>query len=65
VLVGRDYWRHAVDFGFLAEAGKVARRDLRLLRYADTAAEIWRAVAAALPGRAPLRLVKGGAQPGR
>jgi len=53
VLVGRDYWRRAVDFGFLAGAGKVARRDLRLFRYADTAAEIWRAVAGALPSRAP------------
>ena len=26
VLVGRDYWRRADDFGFLAGAGKVARR---------------------------------------
>jgi uncharacterized protein (TIGR00730 family) len=48
VLVGRDFWRRAVDFDLLADAGKVARRDLRLFRYAETAEEIWRAVAGAL-----------------
>jgi len=53
VLVGRHYWRRAVDFGFLAASEKIRRRDLRLFRYADTAAEIWHAVAGALPGRAP------------
>jgi len=53
VLVGEAYWRRAVDFGFLAKAGMIRRRDLRLFRYADTAGEIWRAVAGALPRRAP------------
>ncbi len=51
VLVGRAYWRRAVDFDFLAASEKIRRRDLRLFRYADTTAEIWRAVAGALPGR--------------
>ena len=53
VLVGRAYWRRAVDFGFLVRTGMIRRRDLRLFRYADSAEDIWRAVARALPKRAP------------
>jgi uncharacterized protein (TIGR00730 family) len=53
VLVGREYWKRAVDFAFLAAAGMIRRRDLRLFRYADSAEEIWRAVSPALPRRAP------------
>ena len=53
VLVGEDWWRRAVDFDFLVASGVIRRRDLRLFRYADTAGEIWRAVAGALPRRAP------------
>ena len=48
VLVGERYWRRAVDMDFLAASGMILRRDLRLFRYADTAEEIWRAVAGAL-----------------
>lgn len=44
VLVGREYWRRAVDFEFLAERGMIARRDARLFRFADSAAAIWDAV---------------------
>jgi uncharacterized protein (TIGR00730 family) len=44
ILVGKKYWRHVVDMEFLARAGMIARRDLRLFRYADTAPEIWAAV---------------------
>ena len=44
VLVGRAWWRRAVDFDFLAAEGVIGRRDARLLRFADTAAEIWDAV---------------------
>ena len=53
VLVGRDWWRRAVDFDFLVAEGMIRRRDLRLFRYADGAGAIWRAVAGALPTRAP------------
>jgi hypothetical protein len=53
VLVGKAYWRRAVDFEFLAAAHKIRRRDLRLFTYAENAAEIWRAVERALPRRAP------------
>jgi len=49
VLVGRQWWRRAVDFEFLAAQGMIRRRDLRLFRYADTAEEVWRTVARALP----------------
>ena len=52
VLVGRAYWRRVVDFDYLARAGMIRRRDLRLFRYADSAEEIWRAVSKALPTRA-------------
>jgi uncharacterized protein (TIGR00730 family) len=44
VLVDEAYWRRAVDMEFLAAEGMIARRDRRLYRYADTAAEIWKAV---------------------
>ena len=53
VLVGKAYWRRVVDFGFLARAGMIRRRDLRLITYADSAAEAWRAVSRALPRRGP------------
>ena len=53
VLVGREYWRRALDFEFLVAVGMIRRRDRRLFRYADSAGEIWRAVARALPTRAP------------
>jgi len=41
VLVGREYWRRAIDFQFLADQGTVADKDLDLLNYAETAAEAW------------------------
>jgi uncharacterized protein (TIGR00730 family) len=44
VLVGRAWWRRAVDFDFLVAEGVIGRRDARLFRFADTAAEIWDAV---------------------
>jgi uncharacterized protein (TIGR00730 family) len=44
VLVGRAWWRRAVNFDFLAAEGVIGRRDARLFRFADTAAQIWDAV---------------------
>jgi hypothetical protein len=55
VLVGRRYWQRAVDFDFLVREGMIARRDRRLFSYADTAAEIWRAVTRFRRGPAPRR----------
>jgi uncharacterized protein (TIGR00730 family) len=51
VLAGNKYWQRAVNFDFLAGQGMIARRDRRLYRYADTAEEIWRAVAPSLERR--------------
>jgi hypothetical protein len=48
VLAGGKYWRRAAGMEFLAREGAIARRDLRLFRYADSAQEIWRAVAPGL-----------------
>jgi uncharacterized protein (TIGR00730 family) len=48
VLVGRQWWRRALDFEFLAAQGMIRRRDLRLFHYADSAGEIWRLVSRAL-----------------
>jgi uncharacterized protein (TIGR00730 family) len=48
VLVGRAWWRRAVEFGFLLERDVIGRRDAKLFRFADTAQEIWREVARGL-----------------
>jgi hypothetical protein len=48
VLVGRAWWARAVEFDFLLKEGVIGRRDTRLFRYAETAREIWRAVAPSL-----------------
>ena len=46
VLVGERYWRRAVDFDFLVDEGMIAAAaaDARLLAYAESADEIWRAI---------------------
>ena len=36
ILVGREYWRRAVDFQFLADEGTVSDADLELFRFVDT-----------------------------
>jgi uncharacterized protein (TIGR00730 family) len=46
VLVGEAWWRKAVNFEFLAEAGTIRGRDLGLFQYAETAPAIWRAIRA-------------------
>jgi uncharacterized protein (TIGR00730 family) len=55
VLVGESYWRRAVDFDFLVAAGTIAAADRRLFRYAETAREIWRAIAPSLAPAARAR----------
>jgi hypothetical protein len=39
VLVGRDYWRRAIDFGFLVEEGFIAEDELELFDIVDTGEE--------------------------
>ena len=41
VLVGESFWRQAFNAEFLHAEGVIAREDLRLFRYAETAEEIW------------------------
>lgn len=41
VLVGKEYWRKAVDFDFLVDEGVIDFEDRDLFWYAETAEEIW------------------------
>lgn len=41
VLVGADYWRRALDVGFLVDEGTIDPEDAEIFGYAETAAEIW------------------------
>jgi uncharacterized protein (TIGR00730 family) len=41
VLVGRDYWRRAVDIDFLVDEGVIEPEDRELFWHAETAQEIW------------------------
>jgi uncharacterized protein (TIGR00730 family) len=41
ILVGRDYWKRAIDFEFLADEGVITDGDLKLFEYADTAEAAW------------------------
>lgn len=41
ILFGREYWRRAIDFQFLADQGTIADEDLNLISFAETAAEAW------------------------
>jgi len=55
VLVGESYWRRAVDFDFLVREGTIDARDRKLFRYAETAADIWRAIRPGAPAGARAR----------
>ena len=44
VLVGEAYWRGAVNFDFLREAGTIDRHDQKLYCHAESARDIWRAI---------------------
>lgn len=41
VLFGREFWRRAVDFEFLADQGMIAHKDLKLFKIVETAEEGW------------------------
>ncbi len=41
VLVGSKYWGDVMNFANMAKWGYIAKEDLKLFRYADTAEEIW------------------------
>ena len=44
VLVGKEYWRRAVDIDFLADEGVIDPEDRELFWYAESADEIWRGI---------------------
>jgi len=41
VLVGKEYWRRAVDIDFLVQEGTIDEEDRDLFWFAETAQEIW------------------------
>ncbi|HTP46643.1 MAG TPA: LOG family protein [Casimicrobiaceae bacterium] len=44
VLVGKAYWRRAIDFDFLVAEGVIEAEDIDLFWYAETAEEIWSSI---------------------
>jgi uncharacterized protein (TIGR00730 family) len=44
VLVGRDYWKSAVNFDFLVDEGVIDQEDRELFWFAETAEEIWNGI---------------------
>lgn len=46
VLVGEEFWRHAVDFDFLVDEGVIEREDRDLFWFAESAEEIWQSILA-------------------
>ena len=49
ILFGREYWRHVIDFQYLADQGTIADADLDLIDYAETAAEAWEIIRRGVP----------------
>ncbi len=41
VLFGREFWKRAVDFSYLAEQGMIAYEDVKLVKIVETAEEGW------------------------
>jgi hypothetical protein len=41
ILVGREFWKQAVNFESFRDEGTISPEDLELFRYADTAEEAW------------------------
>jgi uncharacterized protein (TIGR00730 family) len=46
IMVDRQFWKSAVNFEALVEAGTIAPSDLRVFDYADDAGEVWTKLAA-------------------
>jgi len=53
VLVGREFWRRAVDFEYLLEEGFISTEDLQLFTCVDTAEEIVSVLQAFYSGKPP------------
>jgi predicted Rossmann-fold nucleotide-binding protein len=46
LIYGRDFWNRVVNFEALAEEGVIARDDLKLFRFVESAEEGWSIVKA-------------------
>lgn len=53
VLIGTDYWSHAVDFQFLAKEGFIAAEDIELFKIAETHEEAIEAISNFYGGNPP------------
>jgi uncharacterized protein (TIGR00730 family) len=45
IMYGREYWRHVIDFEFLADEGVIDHEHLRMISYADSPHEAWEHIA--------------------
>ena len=41
VLVGKEYWSRLINFDFLVEQGAIEEQDLALIKFVDTADEVY------------------------
>ena len=53
VLVGKEFWRRAVDFDYLVNQGFIAAQDVRLFERVDTAEEVVAVLEAFYDGKPP------------
>lgn len=44
ILVGKEYWKKAINFKAVAEHGYISEEDLSLFQYAETAEEAWKII---------------------
>ena len=44
ILVSREFWQSVINFDYLARKDAVAKKDLKLFEYAETAEEIWKII---------------------
>ena len=42
ILVGKSYWKKAIDFEFLKDEGVIAPQDIDIITFADTAEDAWK-----------------------
>lgn len=45
ILVGKVFWEHLINWGWMVEHGLISEDDLKLFQYAETAQEIWEIIA--------------------
>ncbi len=44
VLICQSFWNHVVDFDYLYEEGVIAKEDLHIFKFAETAEEAWKLI---------------------